>query len=87
MNKAFSKYVTGSAFRIDLTAKMVFALISALQGKSINTGHWGAVGLINRGLMEVIDAQDKAMYKDLRLTEAGKKVAELCSMAGLGDAA
>lgn len=87
MNKAFSNYVTGSAFRIDLSSKMVVTLISAERGKTINTGHWGATGLCNRGLMEVIDAKEGAMYKDLRLTEAGKKVAELCVMAGLAEVA
>lgn len=85
MNSLFASYVTGSAFRIDLSKRMVAALMSAAQGKSLNTGHYGVHGLVQRGLVEQIEDHDKAFYKEVRLTEAGKKVVELCEMAGLGE--
>jgi hypothetical protein len=84
VNSAFANYVTGSAFRIDLSKRMVTALMSAAKGKSLNTGHYGAPALVQRGLMEPVEGQERAFYKDVRLTEAGQKVAELCRMAGLG---
>lgn len=85
MNSAFASYVTGSAFRIDLSKRMVLALLSAAQGKSIDTSHYGVPGLVQRGLVEPVDGDEKSAYfKEVRLTDAGQKVAELCQMAGLG---
>ncbi|WP_216331398.1 hypothetical protein [Rhizobium sp. X9] len=83
MNTLFASYVTGSAFRIDLSSRMVNTLVSASQGKAVDTGHYGAPGLVNRGLMEVIDPESKGAFQKLKLTEAGQKVSELCLMAGL----
>lgn len=83
-NHAFANYATGSAFRIDLSKRMVAALLSAARGSSVNTGHFGVTGLAIRGLMEPTDGQEKAFYKEMRLTEAGEKVVDLCVMAGLG---
>lgn len=83
-NSVFASYVTGSAFRIDLSSRMVWALMSAANGTSLNTGNYGVPSLIQRGLMEIDDGQEGRMYKCVHLTEAGTKVAELCAMAGLG---
>jgi hypothetical protein len=83
MNRLFASYVTGSAFRLDLSRRMVTALLSAAEGKSLNTGHYGVSGLIERGIMEITKDQDTAFYKDVRLTDVGMKVVELCKMAGL----
>lgn len=83
MNTLFASYVTGSAFRIDLSSRMVKALLSAAQGNSLNTGNYGVPGLIHRGLMELVACQKPRIYMDVCLTEAGKKVADLCVMAGL----
>ncbi|AOF90869.1 hypothetical protein [Sinorhizobium sp. RAC02] len=83
MNSTFAAYVTGSAFRIDLSKRMVISLLAAAQGKALNTGHYGVPGLAQRGLVEPLEGQETAFYKDVRLTEAGQKVAELCRMAGL----
>lgn len=86
MNSAFASYVTGSAFRIDLSRRMVVALLSSAAGKSINTGHYGVPGLVQRGLMELVEDDSASFYKEARLTDAGQKVAELCRMAGLDQA-
>lgn len=83
-NSVFASYVTGSAFRIDLSRRMVTALISASEGKTLDTGHYGVCGLVQRGLMETTEDKKSAYYKSVALTEAGKKVVELCLMAGLG---
>lgn len=87
MNSAFASYVTGSAFRIDLSKRMVLALLSAAQGKAIDTSHYGVPGLLQRGLAEPVEEAGKSVYfKEVRLTDAGQKVAELCRMAGLDQA-
>lgn len=86
MKNAFAAYVTGSAFRIDLTSRMVVALLSGAEGKGLNSGHYGVPGLIQRGLAEPVEGQEKSFYKDVRLTDAGQKVADLCRMAGLSRA-
>ena len=83
MNDVFASYVTGSAFRIDLSKRMVAALLSAANGKGLDTGHYGVPGLVQRGLMEPVDGAQKTLYRAMRLTDAGHKVAELCRMAGL----
>lgn len=83
-NSVFASYVTGSAFRIDLSSRMVWALMSAANGTSLNTGNFGVPSLIQRGLMDIDDRQEGRIYKCVHLTEAGIKVAELCALAGLG---
>ena len=83
MNKLFSNYVTGSAFRVDLSTRMVHALLRCANGEKVNTGHYGADSLVKRGLLEPIEGQEKRTFKELRLTEPGIKIAELCIMAGL----
>jgi hypothetical protein len=84
MNRLFASYVTGSAFRIDLSTRMVGALLLAAEGKQTDTGHLGVDGLIKRGLAETVEGQERIFNKAVRLTDAGTKVAELCQMAGLG---
>ncbi|MBB4103550.1 hypothetical protein [Allorhizobium borbori] len=84
MSSVFASYVTGSAFRIDLSRRMVSSLMAAANGGKLNTGNYGTESLIKRGLMEITEGQEKRIYKNVRLTEAGFKVAELCTMAGLG---
>lgn len=83
-NLTFASYVTGAAFRIDLSKRMVGALLSAAKGCSIDSSHYGVHSLTVRGLMVPIDEQERRIYKKMRLTDAGQKVAELCLMAGLG---
>ncbi|NTF35532.1 hypothetical protein [Agrobacterium rubi] len=83
-NTLFASYVTGSAFRIDLSSRMVSALTSAAAGNRLDTSNYGVDSLLRRGLVEVADGQERHIYKAVRLTDAGMKVAELCAMAGLG---
>lgn len=83
MNKLFSNYVTGSAFRVDLSTRMVHVLLRCANGEKVDTGHLGAESLVKRGILEPIEGQEKKTFKGLRLTEAGAKIAELCLMAGL----
>lgn len=88
MNQSFAAYATGTAFRIDLTRRMIGALFRAARGDDrITTGHYGARGLLDRGLVEICERQEGEYYKRLRITEAGRKVVELCEMAGLGNPA
>lgn len=87
MNSSFATYATGVAFRIDLSARMVRALMSLAQGKALDTYHYGAAGLFSRGLVEVKPGQCGSMQQDLQLTEEGKLVVRLCECAGLGYAA
>ncbi|QIB38157.1 hypothetical protein G3A56_09270 [Rhizobium oryzihabitans] len=83
-NSVFANYVTGSAFRIDLSSRMVNALMSAAGGRSLDTSNYGVDSLFRRGLMEITEGQQGRMYKAVQLTEAGSKVAELCTLGGLG---
>lgn len=84
MNSSFATYATGVAFRIDLSARMVRALMSLAQGKALDTYHYGASGLLSRGLVEVKPGQCGSIKQDLRLTKEGMLVARLCEYAGLG---
>lgn len=83
----FAAYATGAAFRIDLTKRMIQGLMHCASGRQFDTGYYGAIGLINRGLVEIADRQEGKYAKLLRITPAGQKVAELCELAGLGDIA
>lgn len=82
-NGIFASYATGSAFRIDLSKRMVVALMSAARGRTLDTGHFGVTGLVQRGLAELVEPQPRCIFREMRLTEAGHKVADLCRMAGL----
>lgn len=84
VNGVFASYATGSAFRIDLSKRMVVALMLAARGDTLDTGYFGVAGLVQRGLAELVEPQKRYIFREMRLTEAGQKVADLCRMAGLG---
>ena len=81
----FAAYATGAAFRIDLTKRMIGALFQLANGGHLDTGHYGAHGLVARGLAEKAEVQPRNYVTYLAITEAGRKVADLCVMAGLGE--
>lgn len=79
----FASYATSTAFNLSLSKRMVDAVMRlASQGQGSHG--WGVDGLIKRGLAEPAHGEERKMYPEVRLTEAGMAVARLCEMAGLG---
>nr|BDD48049.1 hypothetical protein 3 [Pseudomonadaceae bacterium] len=75
MTDNFSEYVRSSAFRLDLSHRMIVALLDACglgpEDDRLNIAPY--LALQRRGLLE---------HKSMAPTEAGRKVAELLVIAG-----
>lgn len=86
MSAAFASYATSSAFRIDLSTRMVRALLALANGDDLTSAHFGAAGLLSRGLVEMKPQQPvrRAYAASLQITPEGMLVARLCESAGLG---
>lgn len=86
MSTAFASYATSSAFRIDLSTRMVRALLALANGDDLTSAHFGAAGLLTRGLAEMKPHQTvrRLCAASLQITAEGMLVARLCESAGLG---
>lgn len=84
----FADYATSGAFQIGLTRGQIGALMQIARGDHNPYPHMGTIGALERkGLAQIVESSGRADQAQVRPTAAGLLVAQLCTMAGLTNAA